>query len=99
MASKGWIRRVTLVACLAVTSASVTGCEDERDPKTWVGKLDTTNKRPAAMRRLLQLWRERTSAARDNLQDAQVQAFLRDALPKVVEASSFRVTPAFPSRS
>lgn len=86
MASKGWIRRVTLVACLAVTAVSVTGCEDERDPKTWVGKLDATSKRPAAMRRLLQLWRERTSAARDNLQDPQVQAFLTDALPKVVDA-------------
>lgn len=86
MASKGWIRRVTLVACLAMTSVSVTGCEDERDPKTWVGKLDETSKRPAAMRRLLQLWRERASAARDNLQDPQVRAFLNDALPKVVDA-------------
>jgi HEAT repeat protein len=38
------------------------------------------------MRRLLQLWRERLSLARDNLQDPQVRAFLNDCLPKIVEA-------------
>lgn len=86
MTSKGWIRRVTLVGLLSLTAVGVSGCEDERDPKTWVGKLSETTKRPGAMRRLSQLWRERLANARDNLQAPEVRAYLNDALPKVVEA-------------
>lgn len=86
MTSKRWIGRATLIACLSLSAVSVTGCDDERDPKTWVSKLSDTTKRPGAMRRLSQLWRERLATARDNLQDPQVRAFLNDALPKVVEA-------------
>lgn len=86
MTSKGWIRRVTLVGLLSLTAVGVSGCEDERDPKTWVGKLSETTKRPGAMRRLSQLWRERLANARDNLQAPEVRAYLNEALPKVVEA-------------
>ncbi|MEZ4393290.1 MAG: hypothetical protein R3A48_19570 [Polyangiales bacterium] len=71
---------------MSLTAVGVSGCEDERDPKTWVGKLSETTKRPGAMRRLSQLWRERLANARDNLQAPEVRAYLNDALPKVVEA-------------
>lgn len=86
MTTKGWIRRATLIALLSLSAGGLSGCEDERDPKTWVGKLSETTKRPGAMRRLSQLWRERLAGARDNLQDPQVRAFLNEALPKVVTA-------------
>lgn len=86
MTSKGWIRRAALIACLGLSTVGVSGCDDERDPKTWVGKLGDNTKRPGAMRKLSQLWRERLAGARDNLQDPQVRAFLNDVLPRVVAA-------------
>ncbi|MBK8691349.1 MAG: HEAT repeat domain-containing protein [Deltaproteobacteria bacterium] len=80
--------RLTLAAALCLGAASLTGCENENDPATWVGKLSATNKRPAAMRRLRQMWESKlaTTTPPNNLRDPAVQAFLNAVLPAVNEA-------------
>jgi HEAT repeat protein len=80
--------RLTLAAALCLGAASLTGCENENDPATWVGKLSATNKRPAAMRRLRQMWESKlaTTTPPNNVRDPAVQAFLNAVLPAVNEA-------------
>jgi HEAT repeat protein len=90
MRSKGFLSRWYLVMLLGLLAAAP-GCEDENAPKTWVGKLGEDRKRPGAMRHLRQLWETRVTAAHDNLQDREVQAFLNEALPAIVDA--FRAHP------
>lgn len=79
--------RLTLAAALCLGAASLAGCENENDPATWVGKLGASNKRPAAMRRLRQMWESKlaTTTPPNNLRDPAVQAFLNAALPAVNE--------------
>ena len=80
--------RLTLAAALCLGTATLAGCENENDPATWVGKLSATNKRPAAMRRLRQMWESKlaTTTPPNNVRDASVQAFLNTVLPAVNEA-------------
>lgn len=85
MHTKGVLTRLTLVALLGLSSATL-GCENEADPQTWVKKLDDTSKRPGALRRLNELWRSRLAAAHDNRDAPEVKAFLDTALPAVSRA-------------
>ncbi len=87
MRSTGLLR-LGLIVCLGLTAAGTTGCENENDPKTWVGKLGTTNKRPGAMRRLRQMWESRLASTTppNNLQDPGIVAFINDAIPTVAQS-------------
>ncbi len=88
MRTTGIATRLTLITCLALGSAAVTGCDDENDPATHVKKLDADNRRPAAMRKLREMFQSRLSTARppDNVDDPQVKQFLDAVLPAVVTA-------------
>lgn len=80
--------RLALAAALCLGAASLTGCENENDPATWVGKLSNTSKRGAAMRRLRQMWESKlaTTTPPNNLQDPGVRAFLDAAITPVGES-------------
>jgi HEAT repeat protein len=88
MRTKGFLSGLTLIACLSMGAVSITGCDDESDPATYVKKLDADNKRPAAMRRLREMFQSRLSTAHppDNVEDPAVKQFLDAALPAVVTA-------------
>jgi HEAT repeat protein len=79
--------RLALLACLSLSVATL-GCDDENDPATHVKKLSADNRRPAAMRKLRELFQSRLSMTRppNNVADPSVKAFLDAALPAVVEA-------------
>ncbi len=81
MRSPGLLR-LGLVVCLGLAASVTTGCENENDPKTYVSRLGTTNKRPGAMRRLRQLWESQLASTTppNNLQDPAVQAFLNSSI-------------------
>ncbi len=85
MRTKGLLSRLTLITCLAFGAATATGCDDENDPATHVKKLDADNRRPAAMRKLREMFQSRLSTARppDNVEDPQVKQFLDAVLPAV----------------
>jgi hypothetical protein len=100
MRSTGLLR-LGLIVCLGLTAAGTTGCENENDPATWVGKLGTTNKRPAAMRRLRQMWESKlaTTTPPNNLRDPGIRvAFLNAAIPTVNEPLSTTATRSPPAR-
>lgn len=80
--------RLALAAALTLGAGSLTGCENENDPATWVGKLGETSKRPAAMLRLRRMFESKLATATppNNLRDPGVVAFLNAALPQVNEA-------------
>ena len=88
MRTKGLLSRLTLITCLALGGAAVAGCDDENDPATHVKKLDADNRRPAAMRKLREMFQSRLSMARppDNVDDPQVKQFLDAVLPAVATA-------------
>ena len=88
MRTKGLLSRLTLITCLAFGAATATGCDDENDPATHVKKLDADNRRPAAMRKLREMFQSRLSTARppDNVEDPQVKQFLDAVLPAVATA-------------
>lgn len=80
--------RLTLVATLILGGAALAGCENENDPATWVGKLGETSKRPAAMRRLRQMFESKlaTTTPPNNVRDPAVVAFLNATITQVNEA-------------
>jgi len=86
MRSTGLLR-LGLIACLGLAAVGTTGCDNENDPKTWVSKLGTTNKRPGAMRRLRQMWESKLASTTppNNLQDPAIQSFLNDAIGTVAQ--------------
>lgn len=88
MRSTGFLRRLALVACLGLTVVSASGCADENDPKTWVDRLPTANKRPSAMRRLRQMWESKLASTTppNNLQDPQVQQMRNTIVGPVAQA-------------
>ena len=88
MRTKGLLSRLTLITCLALGGAAVAGCDDENDPATHATKLDADNRRPAAMRKLREMFQSRLSMARppDNVDDPQVKQFLDAVLPAVATA-------------
>ncbi len=88
MRTKGFLSGLTLIACLSMGAATLTGCDDENDPATHVKKLTADNRRPAAMRKLREMFQSRLSSTRppENLEDPTVKQFLDAALPAVVEA-------------
>jgi len=79
--------RLALLACLSLSAAAV-GCDDENDPATHVKKLNADNRRPAAMRKLRELFQSRLSMTRppNNVADPAVKSFLDAALPAVAES-------------
>ena len=87
MRTNRFLPRLTLMACLALSAATV-GCDDENDPATHVKKLNADNRRPAAMRKLRELFLARLSMTRppNNVADPSVKAFLDATLPAVAEA-------------
>lgn len=87
MRTHGFLPRLALLACLSLSAATV-GCDDENDPATHVKKLNTDNRRPAAMRKLKELFESRLSMTRppNNVADPAVKSFLDAALPAVAEA-------------
>jgi HEAT repeat protein len=87
MRTNRFLPRLTLIACLALSAATV-GCDDENDPATHVKKLNADNRRPAAMRKLREMFQSRLSMTRppNNVADPTVKAYLDATLPAVVEA-------------
>lgn len=79
--------RLALLACLSLSAATV-GCDDENDPATHVKKLTADNRRPAAMRKLREIFQSRLSMTRppNNVADPTVKSYLDAALPAVAEA-------------
>ncbi len=88
MRTTGLLSRLALVTCLALGAATMTGCDDDNDPATHVKRLDADNKRPAAMRKLREMFQSKLSTATppDNVEDPGVKAFLDAVLPGVVTA-------------
>jgi len=87
MRTNRFLPRLTLMACLALSAATV-GCDNENDPATHVKKLNADNRRPAAMRKLREMFLSRLSMTRppNNVSDPSVKAYLDAALPAVAEA-------------
>ena len=66
-----------LVLALSVSSSAVlSGCADENDPKTWVGRLDDAGKRAAAVKRLGQFFEDTMTKANGDRNDPTVKALL-----------------------
>ena len=80
------LARWTLIFTLAASSATLVGCEDENDPKTWVDKLANDARRPGATSRLRRLFESTmaTTSPPNNPRDPAVRHFLDVALPALV---------------
>jgi hypothetical protein len=65
-------------ATTAAVSASLVGCADENDPKTWVKRLDDPAQRAAAIKRLTQFFEDDMTKANKNREDATIKALLDD---------------------
>src|SRR4051812_9961501 len=64
-------------ACVAV-SASLAGCADENEPKTWVKRLDDPAQRAGAIKRITQFFEDDMTKANKNREDPTVQGLLND---------------------
>jgi hypothetical protein len=62
----------------AALSASLAGCADENEPKTWVKRLDDPAQRAAAIKRLTQFFEDDMTKANKNREDPTVKALLDD---------------------
>lgn len=64
---------------LLLASASLTACADEKDPKTWVKRLDDPAQRGTALKRLDEMYQGAMSSANSNREDPKVKGIIDDA--------------------
>ena len=77
---------LTMSLSLLLASTSLTACDDENDPKTWVKRLDDPAQRGQALKRLDEMFQGAMSAANSNREDPKVKGIVDDsdeALTKV----------------
>jgi len=63
------LRRMSAIATLAVPlmlGASILGCDDENDPKTWVKRLDDPAQRANSIKRLTQFFEDDMTKSSNN---------------------------------
>lgn len=66
-----------LVLALSVSSSALlTGCADDNDPKTWVARLDDAGKRASAVKRLGQFFEDTMTKANGDRNDPTVKTLL-----------------------
>jgi hypothetical protein len=75
----GTLRRMSAIAALAVPlmlAASVVGCDDENDPKTWVKRLDDPAQRANSIKRLTQFFEDDMTKSSNNASSPLVKELL-----------------------
>ncbi len=73
------LRRMSAIATLAVPlllGASILGCDDENDPKTWVKRLDDPAQRANSIKRLTQFFEDDMTKASNNASSPAVKELL-----------------------
>jgi hypothetical protein len=73
------LRRMSAIATLAVPlvlGASVAGCDDENDPKTWVKRLDDPAQRANSIKRLTQFFEDDMTKSSNNESSPEVKGLL-----------------------
>jgi hypothetical protein len=77
----GILSSACLVAAPVVVAATcIVGCADENDPKTWVKRLDEQAQRPAAIKRLDEMFNAAMGSASNNREDPKVKAVVDDSI-------------------
>jgi hypothetical protein len=67
-------------ALVAAPLATLAGCADESDPKTWVKRLDDQAQRATAIKRLDEMFNEAMRNSSNNRDDAKVKSVVDDSV-------------------
>ena len=79
MFSRALVTGGLVVAPVIVASATIVGCADENDPKTWVKRLDDPAQRAPAIKRLDEMFNAAMGSSSNNREDPKVKAVIDDS--------------------
>ncbi len=79
MFSRALVTGGLVAAPVVALSATLVGCADENDPKTWVKRLDDPAQRAPAIKRLDEMFNAAMGSSSNNREDPKVKAVIDDS--------------------